>query len=256
MKKYGEMNVNKYREMKDSRFKKGLRIIKREGLLSFTYRFFYYLNRCFLRIASPVVINLIPRRYFYYKNKRLSYFLHKKNLTWTNERAIEVPIIMDYVKNSVTKKILEVGAVLHHYYPKFKHDVLDKFEKSKGIINEDVVNFKPKERYDLIISISTLEHVGFDDDIKDSEGIIKALNNLKENCLKKNGKMIITLPLNYNKYVDKYIYTNQLSFDEEHFFKRVGFNKWKETSKEKVKQLKYNSERLNANAILVGLIEK
>ena len=48
-------------------------------------------------------------------------------------------------------------------YYKFEHDIVDKYEKKKGIINQDIVDYKPDKKYDLIISISTLEHVGWDE---------------------------------------------------------------------------------------------
>jgi hypothetical protein len=38
--------------------------------------------------------------------------------------------------------------------------VLDKYEQAPGVINEDVVSFSPPQKYDLIVSVSTLEHVG------------------------------------------------------------------------------------------------
>ena len=68
-------------------------------------------------------------------------------------------------KNTSWKNIFEVGSVLSHYFP-INHDVLDKYEKGHGVINQDVVDFKPHNKYDLIVSISTLEHVGFDDNTK------------------------------------------------------------------------------------------
>ena len=254
MKKYGEMDINKYREMNDSRITKGLRIIKREGPWSFTYRSLLYLNRCFLRALTPLVIALAPTTYFQYQGKKLPYFRHKKSLTWINERAIEIPIIMDYIHNSSAKTILEVGAVLPHYYPALQKEVIDKFEIGPGISNEDVVTFTPHKKYDLIVSISTLEHVGFDDDIKDPLGIIKALNNLKLNCLQKGGKMVITIPIGYNKDVDGHLFTNNLGFNEEYFFKKKNvFNTWKEISKEEAKKIEYSG--FHAKAIVVGIIK-
>ena len=44
------------------------------------------------------------------------------------------------------------------------------------MINQDVVDFKTNEKYDLIVSISTLEHVGWDEEPRDDKKISKALN--------------------------------------------------------------------------------
>jgi hypothetical protein len=46
------------------------------------------------------------------------------------------------VNKYVGRNVLEVGNVLSHYFP-VHHDVLDKYEKAKGVINEDVVEFSP-----------------------------------------------------------------------------------------------------------------
>ena len=108
--------------------------------------------------------------YFYYKafksqgrfkldNTSLGYFYYPYNATWRNERVVEIPVIINVL--SKNKKILEFGNVLSHYFS-VNYDILDKYEKAKGIINKDIIKFKPNKKYDLIISISTLEHVGWD----------------------------------------------------------------------------------------------
>lgn len=253
MKIYGEMGINKYREMNDNRVVKGLRVLKREGILIFGSRFLGYCHRSLLRIISPLAVKILPRRYFNYNGSRLEYFQHPKNLVWTNERGIEIPIIIDYIKKSSAQNILEVGAVLPHYYPQLKHDVVDKFEKNIGIINEDIITFHPSTKYDLIVSISTLEHVGFEDDLKDSEGILKAINNLKENCLAEKGKIIITLPLGYNKDVDRYLFDKRLGFSQEYYFKKKSvLNTWEEINPEEARKVKF--DRFSAQGIVIGII--
>jgi hypothetical protein len=253
MKKYGEMDINKYKEMEDSRMTKGIKVLKREGLVGFTKRFGHYLYRASLRAVSPAVIHLAPKRFFSYDGKQLEYFRHQKSLTWINERAVEIPIIVDSINTYHGKRILEVGAVLPHYYPNIKKDVVDKFEKGDNIINEDIITFKPKEKYGLIVSISTLEHVGFDDDLKDDQGLIKALDNLEINCLAPGGKIVITLPIGYNPSVDLILFSNRLKFDEERFFKKVGFlNIWEEITKEQAKKEKFDG--FHADCIFIGVI--
>lgn len=266
MKKYGDMNVNKYREMHDNRIIKGIRVIRREGLLSFVGRTSHYFLRASLSFVSPLAIRIIPKvipkRHFTYNGKKLPYLYHKKSLAWTNERTVEVPIVTDHIREFAQKmpdeKILEVGAVLPHYFPEIRSDVLDKFEKSQGtinIINGDVIDFRPNQKYKLIVSISTLEHVGFDDDVKDPEGILKALENLKNNCLEENGEILVTLPIGYNTDVDRYIFNNNLDLREETYLKRTGIlNKWREISKEEAKRSKYPG--FSAQTIIVGLIRK
>lgn len=131
-----------------------------------------------------------------------------------------MPFIWEIIKKHHEKKIFEVGNVLSHYFP-INHDVLDKYEKTEGVINQDVVDFKPPNKYDLIVSILTLEHVGFDDNTKESTKIIKAIKNLKENCLRTGGRMIITMPINYNPGMDILLFTNKLGFDKKHFLEDI-----------------------------------
>jgi hypothetical protein len=42
------------------------------------------------------------------------------------------------------------------------HDIVDKYESAPGVINKDIVTFKLEgKKYELMISISTLEDVGW-----------------------------------------------------------------------------------------------
>jgi len=90
-----------------------------------------------------------------------SYFLHPYNQTWTNERAVEIPVIREAVNANAGKRILEVGNVLSHYFP-VAHIVVDKDERSScpHILNVDFLDYTPDTKFDLIISISTVEHIG------------------------------------------------------------------------------------------------
>lgn len=190
---------------------------------------------------------------FTFKGKRYQYFNHIYNHTWKNERRVEIPIIWNIIKNKKALNILEVGNVLSHYFP-IKHDVLDKYEKGKSVINEDVITYKSQKKYDYIISISTLEHVGWDEPVKDKMKIIHALKNLKT-MLSRNGKIIFTVPLGYNPYMDDIIAHGQLNVDEQHFLKRISKdNLWKESKFDKTSRILYNNPYPSGNAIIVGII--
>ncbi len=253
MKKYGEMNVNKYREMHDSRLHKGLRVLRREGPIIFLYRLFHYLKRLGMVIITPLVVRYSSPSYFTFQGKKIRYVLHKQSLAWNNERSLEVPLVMEYIRNG-SRNMLEVGAVLRHYYPMLSGDVLDKFEPGEGIIHDDASTFRPSRKYDLIVSISTLEHVGFDDDAKDHHGTWKAIYNLQKNCLAKGGTMVITLPLRYNKAVDEAVFKKEYGFSEQYFFRRVSWrNTWKQISPDAAQKASYSFD--HANFIVVGIVK-
>ena len=249
--------MNKYTE-KNSRIQKGIKVLRKEGILKFSIRFSWYLKRLLRRKFSFVIIPLLPKKAFEFNGKKLKYFYHRHNLTWTNERAVEIPIVRDYLNNNYRNtnhsKILEVGAVLPHYF-QFNFNVLDKFERGLGIINEDVVNYHPPQKFDLIISISTLEHVGFDDDDKDPMKILKAFDNLKK-CLNKSGKIVFTVPIGYNPALDNLIFEHKLDLSEEYFLKRSSGINWKQINKDQAKGAKYGKyNSLSATVIMVGIIK-
>jgi SAM-dependent methyltransferase len=163
---------------------------------------------------------------------------------------------MNYIKYFSNKRILEVGDVLAHYYSA-NWDILDKYERGKGIINEDIIDFKPSKKYDLIISISTLEHVGFNEEIKDPTKTLKAINNLKKNCLNVGGKCIITMPIGYNPHMDEMLFNRDLKFDEKIFLKRISRkNEWKEVGENQARYSKYGKPFNAANSIVIGIIQK
>jgi hypothetical protein len=52
------------------------------------------------------------------------------------------------------------------------------------------------------VSISTLEHVGWDEMTREPMKILKAIENLK-NLTNPKGKIVVTLPLGYNPELDR-----------------------------------------------------
>lgn len=219
--------------------RKGFRFLIRKACV-YSWRFIY----------SITLLRFRHKQFFTYGNEKYGYFCHPYNATWDNERGVEIPIIMKKLESFKGGKVLEVGNVLSHYYP-VGWDVLDKFEKGVGVINQDAVSFSPSSRYDLIISISTLEHIGFDDGT-DPYKIVRTLHNLKENCLKQGGRMVCTMPLGYNKFMDKLLFNDQLGFDEKKYLKRASKNEWIEVKKEELGNVAHGTTYIEASAIIVA----
>lgn len=193
-------------------------------------------------------------RTFTFQGNKFYYFYHKYNNVWKNERAVEIPIIWCIVEKNRGKRILEVGNVLSHYFL-VNHDIVDKYEKADDVINEDVVNFQPSKKYDLIVSISTLEHVGWDENPREASKIFRAIEHLK-NLLSPGGKMIVTLPLGYNLKLDKFLKEGKLKFDNKYYLKRITKdNEWIEANWDDVSDVKYGEPFPNANGLIIGIIE-
>ena len=174
--------------------------------------------------------------------------------TWLVERAVEIPIVMEMVRTYQGKNILEIGNVLSHHV-RFEHDVLDKYEIAKGVINADAVDFESEKKYDLIVSISTLEHVGWDEKPRDDMKIPRAIGNLKNLISSRGGTMLITLPLGYNPVLDKLVKNGELQFSKQYYLRRISKgNEWVEGSLEDAQFAKYNTPLPFDNVLLIGII--
>lgn len=183
------------------------------------------------------------------------YFCSLFNFTFRTERSVEVPIVLKYIKNSPKQEILEVGNVLSHYF-RFKHDVVDKYEKAKGIINRDIVEYKTGKKYNLIISISTLEHVGYDEEPKENNKVLRAIESMRS-LLADNGVMVVTFPWGYNKGLDTLIEEGKLEFNEVYFLKRISRNNdWKQVGFDEIKESKFGVPYPYGNAIVIGRVNK
>lgn len=199
------------------------------------------------------------RKKFVFQGRKLRYFYHKYNTTWVNERAIEIPIIQSMIMER-NGRILEIGNVLSHYF-KTNHEIVDKYEQGEYIITQDVTEISLPKQYDLIISISTLEHVGWDENptthkiTNESQKILCAIDKLRE-LVKPNGRIVFTMPLGYNPNVDLLIRNRQLHCTQQFFLKRISKdNRWEETTWENVEHAKFNNPFPFGNALIVGIVD-
>lgn len=197
---------------------------------------------------------LNANRRFTFDGTSHRYYVHRYNSTWRSERAVEIPIVWDILQRSRNVRILEVGNVLRHYFP-VVHDCVDKYEKAPGVINQDVVDYRA-DPYDLIVSISTLEHVGWDEEPRDPEKILKAIANLRS-LTAPGGRIVITLPITHNPHVDAYLKDGRIAFTRRLCLKRISsHNRWEETSWEEAKEARFDTPFRRINAIVVGTIDQ
>jgi SAM-dependent methyltransferase len=139
--------------------------------------------------------------------KHFCYQESEYNGTSRNERAVEVPVGLFLLGQATDGEasVLELGAVLPHYRAGWPitspaasphgaagggndgHTVIDLHEVYPGVTNADVLTWEPPQQYDLIISISTLDH------LHDLEELIDALRRLRR-WLAPGGLLFITLP--------------------------------------------------------------
>lgn len=220
-------------------------------------------------------------RRFTFDKRTYRYFYHPYNQTWQNERAIEVPIIWREIKKK-EGRILEVGNVLSHYYP-VQHDIVDKHEEGPTVTNVDICNFDTSKDYDLIVSISTFEHVCYDELVAIStiehdaydydeltckaqasaeaaicvfeEPVRNAIENLKSH-LSQAGEIIITVPLGYNPALDRLLKEEKI-FTDIKYLKRVSKdNMWREAYDTEIRNVRYDWQYRHANVLAVCVFQR
>ncbi len=198
--------------------------------------------------------NFKSRRTFKFNRKKYSYFYHRNWITWNNERSVEIPIVWEIIKKYIGKDILEVGNVLKNFFM-FNRDIVDKYEIAPGVLNEDIIDYNPKKKYDIIITVSTLEHVGWNEEPREPLKFFKAIENIKR-LIKSGGKIIITMPKGNSPVLDDLIMEGKMPFTKSFFLKRVSKNnRWKQVSLKKIKNAEYGSfVRWSASAVIIGYI--
>ena len=135
--------------------------------------------------------------------------------------------------------------------------MLDKYERAPGIVNEDIVGYQPANPFDLVLSISTLEHIGFDDDAPGESGdkILEAISACRA-LLATGGLFAFIVPLGYNPDLDQLIADNALGADREWFLKRSGPREWGEVPRAKAVGTLYGRPYPYANALLIAEYDK
>ncbi|MCX7818863.1 MAG: class I SAM-dependent methyltransferase [Kiritimatiellae bacterium] len=172
-----------------------------------------------------------------------------------NERTVEIPIALRAVERRAGSRILEVGNVLGAYAD-FPHVVVDKYERAAGVVNEDIVNYRPGAPFDLILCISTLEHVGWDEVPREPGKVMRAFEAMCA-MLAPGGELLVTMPLGYNPEVDGLLAADRLQFDERRFLRRVSRdNRWQEAEWAEVSSAKFGEPYPCANAIVVGRVRR
>ena len=226
---------------------------RREKGLKYLFDF-YIANLSFNFLKYPYYKFIKKSGHFQYEEQDLDYFYHWYNITYTNERTIEIPIAIHYINEYIDGDILEVGNVLSHYM-NFRHEIIDKYEKDHGVLNVDVVEYNPDEKYDLILSLSTMEHVGWDETPRDPEKVLKAIENCRK-LLKNGGKFVFTLPKGYNPPLDDMIDKGRIPFSYAYYYKRISKDdRWEKTSWDDIRHVSWEEIYPYANAVIICIIE-
>ena len=175
-------------------------------------------------------------------------------VSWASERTVEIPVVLEILGSRPRARVLEVGNVLK-VFVEGEHDVLDKYDQTPGIIRRDIVGFRPDRPYDLVVCISTLEHVGWDfGEAREPRRALAAFHAMRE-CLAPDGLLVVTLGLGYNEALDRMIDDGVVSFDRRLCLRRLGWrNAWREATWEEARVAPYDHRGPTANGLLIGLV--
>jgi hypothetical protein len=169
---------------------------------------------------------------------------------------VEIPIALEHVRAFAGRRILEVGNVLSHYDP-FPHTVIDKYERAPHVANVDVVEYRPAEPFDLVVSVSTLEHVGWDEEPREPDKILAAFDNLVRHCVKPGGRMVVTAPVGYNAFLDTAVASGAIAFTSKSYLRRLSrWVHWQACTADDVRGARFDHPYPFANALLVGVVDK
>jgi SAM-dependent methyltransferase len=179
---------------------------------------------------------------FTFADERYELLRRVYGLTWMTERAVEVPVARRVVERHREERILEVGNVLSHYMPA-EHEVVDKYERAAGVRNVDVLELAPEPGYDLVVSVSTLEHVGRDEQPREPERAAAALEHLRR-LLRPGGKLFATVPAGYNPALDDAVARG------EHEVRAMRRDPWREVEPAEALSCPYDFLVYRAEAVL------
>ncbi len=208
----------------------------------------------FLPFSFALSKIVIPRSGFSFQGKKFLYERSWYNMTWRSERTVEIPIFRNLMENYNTDDILEVGNVMRHYN-NTRHAVVDKYEVGNEITNEDILDFETDKRYRFVFSISTLEHIGQDEEHGVPEKAIEAIKRIR-NLLCQGGEFWFSVPLGHNKTLDSYCYDNLDAFKKVIYMKRIArANRWVEEECLSLENVRYGHPYPFANVIFIGVID-
>lgn len=229
---------------------RGLRYAMSSGISAVAKGLYWGTRRRIWALHGRLLSRRVPPP-FEFRGQSYRYFWHTSNATWRNERAVEIPVVRGAMAGVPAERTLEVGNVLGQYGVS-GHDVVDKFDRAPGVLNEDILDYDPPKRYELIVSISTIEHVGWDDDPRDPDRALQALGHIRS-LLAPGGRALITVPYGYNDYLDQLVGRGE-GFDEVHYLRRTGRRTWEESNHAAVVASRYGEPHPGANALVIGML--
>lgn len=214
----------------------------------------YYVKAGLLWLAN---LPSAHAREFAFDGRAYRYFRHLYNVTWLNERRVEIPIMREVLREHGGGRVLEVGNVLPRYDASLVHTVVDKYETPtrEGMYAEDAETFALGAPYDLILSISTLEHVGWDEQPRDPGKIGRTLAHLKS-LLASGGRLVFTAPMGYSPPLTQWIDEHRDAVRIRGLRRINARNEWEEADWPDIRDLAFHAPYPFANGLAVVTVTR
>ena len=197
------------------------------------------------------LVALGPRRHVNLQGQRIPLEYDFRRWMWRNERCLELALGRLALAVHTPHTVLEIGNVMP-LAGAHGHTVVDKYETGAGIINEDVLTFASGRRYGLVLSISTFEHVGWDEEPRDPDKASAALSRLS-GLVEEDGALLVTIPVGDHRRLERSFVADDGPFDAVSLFVKASrLARWEPRPPAERGNVRYGSPYANGNAVLVG----
>lgn len=202
------------------------------------------------RAARAGVRNRLTRtRTFTLGGRGYPYLRHRYLDTASSERAVELPValaLLHEAQAAPARRVLEVGDVLtHHAWS--DHLVVDLYGRRPGVVNEDIASFTGGP-FDLVLSVSTVEHIGWDESPRDVDKAARAVGHMVS-LLAPGGEMLVTIPVGYHRFLDDAVTDGRLNPTRIAWLVRTGVRRWTEGSEDEALATVYGWPHAGASAV-------
>jgi hypothetical protein len=205
-----------------------------------------------LDLATLPVVAVGQRGYIEVQGQRLQLHYEFRRWAWRTERCVEIALGRRAIAAHNPDGVLEVGNVMP-LAGISGHAVVDKYEEGPGVINEDIVGFLPGRRYSLVISLSTLEHVGWDEEPRDPDKAAVALDAMNS-LVDEAGALLVTIPVGIHRRLERSFLAADTPFDLVTLLVKTSRRpRWEACPLSNLSSLQYGAPYACGNGILVGV---
>lgn len=193
-----------------------------------------------------------PHGYVELFDQRVPLHYEFRRWAWRTERCVEIALGKLAIAAHRADEILEVGNVLP-MAGVTGHTVVDKYEAYDGVINEDIVDFAPGRRYGLVVSLSTLEHVGWDEEPRDPGKAADALDAMSA-LVADTGALLVTIPVGVHRRLEQAFTRPEGPFDALSLIVKTSrLARWQAREPEGLSRFRYGAPYACGNAVLIGV---